>query len=290
MATGASSGLVERIDGWQQTHRASAVTVAAAKRFQEDKSATLAALLAFWTFFSIFPLMLAAATLLGWFLPDDVSGGVIDTIDGYVPLIDFTDRGISGSWWALALGLATALWGATGAARTARFAFDSVWEVPESEQAGAVRQTLDGLLAIGLIGLAIILSVLITGFVSGTSEDLDIPAIAVAAGYVIAIVIDIAVFVIAFRILTSRDVTVRDVLPGAILTGVGFWILQSLSSLIISRYLQNAEATYGNFATVITLLWWFYLTGILVLLGAQLNAVLEDRLWPRSLKPSASSP
>ncbi len=290
MATRASSGLVERIDGWQQTHGASAVTVAAAKRFQEDKSATLAALLAFWTFFSIFPLMLAAATLLGWFLPDDVSGGVIDTINGYVPLIDFTDRGISGSWWALALGLVTALWGATGAARTARFAFDSVWEVPESEQAGVVRQTLDGLLAIGLIGLAIILSVLITGFVSGTSEDLDIPTIAVAGGYVIAIVIDVVVFVIAFRILTSRDVTVRDVLPGAILTGGGFWILQSLSSLIISRYLQNAEATYGNFATVITLLWWFYLTGILVLLGAQLNAVLEHRLWPRSLKPSASSP
>jgi YihY family inner membrane protein len=288
MPTGAGSGLVERIDGWQQRHRVSAVTVAAAKQFQEDSSANLAALLAFWTFFSIFPLMLAAATLLGWFLPD-VSDDVIDTINSYVPLIDFSDRGIGGSWWALALGLVTALWGATRAARAARFAFDSVWGVPHAEQAGIVRQSLDGLLAFGLIGLAIILSVLITGFVSGTSEDLDIPAIAVAGGYVIAIVIDVVVFVIAFRILTSRDVTVRNVLPGAALTGVGFWILQSLSSLIIARYLQNAQATYGNFATVITLLWWFYLTGILVLVGAQLNAVLEDRRWPRSLRSPASS-
>jgi YihY family inner membrane protein len=93
--------------------------------------------------------------------------------------------------------------------------------------------------------------------------------------------------VIAFRVLTSRKVSTHDVLPGALVTGVGFWVLQSLSSVIISRYLQNAQKTYGNFATVITLLWWFYLTGVLTLLGAQLNVVLRERSWPRSLRASA---
>jgi CBS-domain-containing membrane protein len=84
-------------------------------------------------------------------------------------------------------------------------------------------------------------------------------------------------------IVTDRDITLRDVLPGAVLSGVAFFILQELSALIISHYLKNAQATYGHFATVITILWWFYLQSIITLLGAQLNVVLKERYYPRSL-------
>jgi membrane protein len=288
MSTGdAGDSTLDRVDRWQQDHRASAIIVATIKKFLADDSGNLAALLAFWAFFSIFPLMLAAATLLGWFLPSNVSGDVLHTIDGYVPLVDFSAKTIGGSWWALVLGLVSALWAATRVTRTARVAFDSVWRVPDAERAGVVGQTLGGLKALALIGVALVLSVLTTGFVSGTSHQLDIGALAVVGGYAIAIVIDAVVFVIAFRVLTSRKVSTHDVLPGALVTGVGFWVLQSLSSVIISRYLQNAQKTYGNFATVITLLWWFYLTGVLTLLGAQLNVVLRERSWPRSLRASA---
>jgi len=275
---------VVRVDRWQQEHRAIAITVATVRKFQADHSGNLAALLAFWAFFSIFPLMLVAATLLGWFLPNNVSNDVLHTINGYVPLIDFSGKTISGSWWALVVGLVSALWGATRVTRTASVAFDSVWRVPVAEHAGMVERTLGGLKALSLIGVALVLSVLTTGFVSGTSRQLDIGALAVVGGYAIAVVIDVVVFVIAFRVLTSREVSTRDVLPGALVAGVGFWLLQSLSSVIISRYLQNAQKTYGNFATVITLLWWFYLTGVLTLLGAQLNVVLRERIWPRSLR------
>ncbi len=90
-------------------------------------------------------------------------------------------------------------------------------------------------------------------------------------------------FIAAFCILTQKDVTVRDVLPGAALSGVAFWILQSVSSLIISRYLHKAQSTYGHFATVITILWWFYIQAMVSLYGAQLNVVLKERLYPRSL-------
>jgi membrane protein len=62
-----------------------------------------------------------------------------------------------------------------------------------------------------------------------------------------------------------------------------------LSSLIISRYLHSAERTYGTFATVITMLWWFYLQSIIILLGAQLNAVLKERLHPRGLVESPAT-
>ncbi len=83
--------------------------------------------------------------------------------------------------------------------------------------------------------------------------------------------------------LTDREITTRDVLPGAVFSGLVFFVLQELSAFIISGHLKNAQSTYGHFATVITILWWFYLQSIVTLLGAQLNVVLKDRLYPRSL-------
>jgi membrane protein len=83
-------------------------------------------------------------------------------------------------------------------------------------------------------------------------------------GYLIAVALDVGLFIVAFRLLTDREVATRDVLPGALLSGallsgIVFWLLQQLSSLIIFRYLHNAERIYGSFATVITMLWWLYL-------------------------------
>lgn len=83
--------------------------------------------------------------------------------------------------------------------------------------------------------------------------------------------------------LTRRDVTFRDVLPGALLAGGAYFVLQLFSAVIISRYLSKAQGTYGSFATVITILWWFYLQAQITLLGAQLNVVLTERLYPRRL-------
>ncbi|HET8976958.1 MAG TPA: YhjD/YihY/BrkB family envelope integrity protein, partial [Solirubrobacteraceae bacterium] len=106
----------------------------------------------------------------------------------------------------------------------------------------------------------------------------------------LSIVLDVGLVVAAFRILSERDLSFRDVLPGGILVGVAFWILQEVSAFIISRHLKSAQSTYGHFATVTTILWWFYLQSIITLLGAQLNVVLKERLHPRSLAGRRHTP
>ena len=90
--------------------------------------------------------------------------------------------------------------------------------------------------------------------------------------------------------MTTRAESIREVLPGALLSGLAFFALQQLSALIISHYLQKAQATYGHFATVITILWWFYLQSQITLVGAQLNVVLKERLYPRSLGDAPRTP
>jgi YihY family inner membrane protein len=282
-----SSGVKEKLDqadSFQQEHQALAIPVAVIRKFGEDKSTNLASMIAFWAFFSIFPLLLVFVTLLGFFLPQGTKGDVLGKVGSMFPLLDTsTVSGLSGSWWALIIGIATALWSGSSVIRVTQFAFNSVWEVPYHERPKLVEQVTRSVLVLATIGGGLVLSTLITGFISGSANGLSLGWFGHVVGYVIAIALDVGLFIVAFRWLTDREVSTRDVLPGALLSGIAFWVLQSLSSLIISRYLQNAQSTYGNFATVITILWWFYLQSIITLLGAQLNVVLVERLHPRAL-------
>ncbi len=277
-------GKLSRFDSYQQRHKAVGVAVAVVRKFGEDHSTNLATMIAFWAFFSIFPLLLVFLTLLGYFLPSGVKGEVLGSVASYFPLLDTASlRHLSGQWWSLALGLVSALFSGSFVVMTVQDAFNSVWEVPYVRRPKLAETVKRILYVLATIGLGLVLSTIISGYVTGTATGINLGVFGRLAGYLIAIALDVGLFIAAFRILTAREVSTRDVLPGALLSGVVFWVLQQLSSLIISRYLHNAQSTYGNFATVITMLWWFYLQSIVTLLGAQLNVVLTERLHPRGI-------
>ena len=281
---------LDRVDDFQQQHKPVAIPVAVLQKFREDRSTNAASMIAFWAFFSIFPLFLVLVTLLGFFLPDGAKDEVLSYVGGLFPLLDpSTVGGLSGSWLALIVGLGTALWSGTAVVRTAQDALNSVWRTSRTERLTFVTKLLRSLLVLVTIGLGLVVSTLIMGWVSGAGSGTGLPAIGQVLGYVVAIVLDVGLFVAAFWILTNRDITIRDVLPGAVLSGVTFWVLQSVASLIIARYLNNAQSTYGNFATVITILWWFYIQSIVTMLGAQLNVVLKEGLYPRELVQAADT-
>jgi membrane protein len=260
-----STGVLQKLDRAQRSSTPLSVAVATFKKFSEDQSANLAAMIAFWAFFSVFPLFLVLVTLLAIFLPASDKNSVL----GHVAQI--------------VLGLATALWSGSGVVRTAQFAFNSVWGVPRTQQPGLVSQVVRSIWVLGTVGLGLVLTTLVSGFVASSASGVNLGAAGRVGGYVLSAALDVGIFLAAFRILTERDVTTRDVLPGALLSGIAFFVLQLLSTLIISRYLKNAQSTYGHFATVITILWWFYLQSMITLLGAQLNVVLKEHSYPRSL-------
>jgi YihY family inner membrane protein len=167
--------------------------------------------------------------------------------------------------------------------RASQQAFDEVWEIPRSSRPGLAEQLRRSLFALGTIGFGLVVATIMSGYVTGRDTGINLGWYGRLGGYLISLALDVGLFLVAFRMLTKRDVGFRDVLPGALLSGLAFFILQLISSVIISRYLGKAQGTYGSFATVITILWWFYLQAQLTLLGAQLNVVLAERLFPRSL-------
>jgi membrane protein len=277
-------GVSQKLDAAQKATKPTRVAVATFKKFSEDKSTSLAAMVAFWAFFSIFPLFMVMVTVLGFVLPASTKDNVLSHVATMFPLLDAkTVKGLTGSWWPLVAGGVTALWSGLGAVRTTQTAFNSVWEIPYHQRPRLIEQILRSLWVLSTVGVGLVVSTLISGFVTSSSTGVNLGLAGRIGGYVISIVLDIGLFVAAFRMLTDREISVRDVLPGAVLSGVVFWVLQELSSFIISRHLKSAQPTYGHFATVITILWWFYLQAIVTLLGAQLNVVLKERLHPRSL-------
>jgi YihY family inner membrane protein len=164
-----------------------------------------------------------------------------------------------------------------------------VWEIPHAQRPSFGAQIKRGLFALGAIALGLVVSTVISSYLTATATGTGLGVVARLAGYLIAVALDVGLFFVAFRLLTDRDVSTRDVLPGALLSGIVFWLLQQLSSLIIFRYLHNAERIYGSYATVITMLTWFYSQSVVTLVGAQLNVVLKERLHPRRLIPATAT-
>src|SRR5579884_2733132 len=119
--------VMEKADSAQKRLKPTSVALATVKKFSEDKTTNLAAMVAFWGFFSIFPLFLVLVTILGWVLPASDKANVLTHLAQMFPLLDPTTiKGLTGSVWAVIVGGVTALWSGMGAVRTAQNAFNSV--------------------------------------------------------------------------------------------------------------------------------------------------------------------
>ncbi len=110
------------------------------------------------------------------------------------------------------------------------------------------------------------------------------------AGLVIAVVLNVGTMLVVFRVLTVADVSWRDVLPGAVLAGVSWTVLQTLGGYFLERKITGASNVYGTFAVVIGLLWWLFIGAQLTVVAAEVNVVLRRRLWPRSFFPPPTEP
>jgi membrane protein len=112
--------VVERVDAWQRRHAVGSFPLAVLKKFGEDDASSLAALIAYYAFFSLFPLLLAFVSILGFVLEGDPSlrDDVLDTALARIPVIGAQVRDqvhpLAGSGVALAVGLAGALWAGLG--------------------------------------------------------------------------------------------------------------------------------------------------------------------------------
>jgi membrane protein len=274
------------VDAWQRAHAVAGFPIAVAKKFGDDRASSLAALMAYYAFLSMFPLLLVFVSVLGFVLEDDPSlqEDIVDTALARVPVIGPQISGqvepLTGSGLALAIGIGGALWAGLGVTNALGRAFETVWDVPKLEQRSGLKARAWGIVVLLVLAVALIASTVAAGLAVGGALG---EAAQQSGALLIALVVNSVIFVAVFGLLTVRPRRLRDVVPGAMIASAGSLALQAIGGWYVDRAVVNASDTYGTFALVIGLLSWFLLGAHLIVLAAEVNVVLHRRLWPRAL-------
>ena len=272
------------LDRWQQRNRRVSFLAAVIKKFSDDGAGQLAALISYYGFFSLFPLLLVFVTVLGFVLEGNPSAqnSVLHSTLSQFPIIgDQLQRNVhslKGSGLDLGIGVVGALLAGLGITSATQNAFNQIWHVPHKQRPNFVTIRVRGLGLLVVLGVLAILSTVAAGIVTAGGHS----AVAVIGGVLVALVVNLLLFFTAFRLLTASDIDTHDLLPGVIVGAVLWQILQHLGGYYVDHVVRHAKETSGLFAFVLGLLAWLYLGGQVTLLAAEINVVRARRLWPRS--------
>jgi YihY family inner membrane protein len=270
------------IDRRQQQTRGVRFVAAVYKKSSDDQAGQLAALIAYYAFVSIFPLLLVFVTILGFVLeghPEDREKILHGTLGQFPILSNQLKLGsLNGSGLALAIGIVGTLLAGMGVTSAAQNAFNGIWDVPHKSRPNFVFARLRSLAVLAILGTLMVVSTTAAGFVGSSSHG----APAVVAGVLVAFAVNVALFMTAFKLLTATDTSWREYLPGVIVAAVLWQLLQHLGGYYIDHSLKHTQALYGSFALVLGLLAWLYLGAQLVIFAAEVNVVRTRKLWPRS--------
>jgi membrane protein len=275
---------VRALDRAQQRTRGVNFVAAVIKKFTDDQAGQLAALIAYYGFFSLFPLLLVFVTILGFVLqgnPGAQESVVHSTLSQFPIIGDQLQRNIhslTGDGVSLAIGLAGSLFAGLGITGATQNAFNQVWYVQHKHRPSFFAWRLRGLALLVLLGVLAIASTIVTGFAIGGGNQ----ALTLIAGTVVAFVVNLLLFFAAFRLLTVSAVDTRDLLLGVVVGAVMWQIVQHLGGVYVNHVVRHAQETSGLFAFVLGLLAWLYLGGQITLIAAEVNVVKAKRLWPRS--------
>ena len=222
---------------------------------------------------------------------EDLQRRIVDSTVAQLPVVgtQISDNvgSLRGSAIAIVIGLAGAVWAGLGVVQAMEKAMNSVWDVPIKERPNAVEARLRALLMLMVFGVAMIVTTVVASLSTAAQTFEPFDAVVAAIG---SVVVNTLIYLTAFKVLTDRPLGWRELLPGAVVGGVAFTVLQLAGGAVVGRNVQGASDTYGTFAVVIGLLTWLYLLAQVSVAAAEVNVVASRRLWPRGLDPGDLTP
>ncbi|MGH3917041.1 MAG: YihY/virulence factor BrkB family protein, partial [Pseudonocardiaceae bacterium] len=257
--------MAERLDAFQRRHRWAGLPLAVLYKFGDDQGFYLVALITYYGFVSLFPLLLLFVSILGYALQDNpgLQEQVLNSALSQFPVIGNqlgeNVQSLNGNALALIIGILGSLYGGLGVSQAGQHAMNTVWAVPRNSRPDPFRSRGRGLLVLVIVGTGILLTTALSGLTTATTNlnDGSVLDLLIRIGAVFsAIALNASLFILVFRVLTARKVPIRHIRFGAILAAIAWQFLQVIGTYLVGRELATATATYGLFGIVLGLLTW----------------------------------
>jgi len=273
-----------------------------ATQWSAHKSPTHGAALAYYSVFSLGPLLVIAIAIAGWAFGDDAArGGVTEQLkdllgpagaQAVAAMLAAASAPRKGLIAGL-VGIATLLIAATAVVRELKDAMNTIWEVDETGEGGVLSFAKSYLWSIAIVisvGFLLLVSLVITAAIAafgmqvrGLVPEGALHAIVLAISFVVTT----GIFALMFRWLPDAAVRWKDVWLGAALTAVLF----EAGKLAIGFYIGRLglESTYGAAASLVVVLIWIYYNAQILLFGAEFTHVFARR-WAAGANASEPPP
>ncbi len=273
------------LNNFQQGHRLTAFIYAVIKKYGEDQAGYQAALLTYYAFLSLFPLLLILTTLSGVIAAGHphFQAEIIRSTTNYFPVLGDQlaahIHSLHKSGFALAVGILFTFYGTRGVADAFRNGVQSIWYVPRARRDGFPKSLIKSLALIVVGGAGFVLASIAAGLTASAGHGLPLHLLSAALNILILFLL----FSFLINVSLPRHVPLKDTRAGAATAAIGLVILQSVGSYLLKHELRNLDALYSYFALSLGLLFWIYLQAQVLFYSVEIAAVHTHQLWPRSL-------
>jgi len=163
--------------------------------------------------------------------------------------------------------------------QAAQHAMSEVWNVPGVIRPGFLPRLGRSAEFLALLAFDLVLTTFVVGKATIGHGGPWFQVLAV----IISLIANMLVYLLGFRILTPKSIATNCLVPGALLAGLGWTVLQYAGTLLVGHTLRHASETYGYFGSVLGLISFLYLAAEVTVYSAEVNVVLNRRLYPRSM-------
>jgi YihY family inner membrane protein len=273
------------LDRLQRRRPALGFPIAVVYKYVDDAGAYLAALITYYAFVSLFPLLLLSSTILGFALANNphLQHEIVNSALSQFPVVgDQLDhpRRLGGGPFGLVVSILGSLYGGLGVAQATQYAMNTAWRVPVNRRPNPLQARGRSILLLLTVAAGVIATTILAALAGGVTGLGVAWSVLVVVG---SLLISAGVFILVFRVSTPRELSYRAVLPGALVATVAWQLLQSFGVVYVQHVIKHATATNGVFALVLGLLAFLYVTSVVVVLCAEINVVRADNLYPRAL-------
>jgi len=270
-------GLDQRFHGWLGM-----LASAASNAISPDSSITAAAI-AYFALFSLFPITLLSVAIASYTLgPLMDQQFIVQKLEFIAPALGQLlgrniDEIIRTRGPVTGVALIGLLWSASTVFYTLTQTLNTIWSNKRRRPVWK-RRGLAILFVLAFAGPALFLAALASSLLANLRvwmPGLIIPIMG-SVSFIVAILLDITLFMLLYMLLPHGNATWREILPGAIAAGLLWEFAKKAFLFIVTTYISISNLVYGSISAIIAFLVWAYLSGIILLFGAFLSVAYSQ--------------